>query len=189
MNWELDIVNCLKTLKEGGIILYPTDTIWGIGCDATNPLAVDKIFRLKQRPPAKSLIVLLADTRDLLRYVAAPDPKVFDYIEQAEKPTTFIFDGAIGLAENLISSDGSIGIRVVRDEFCKHLIKRLGKPLVSTSANRSGDPHPDRFSAIHPDIINGVDYCVHYRRQETAVAQPSAVVRLEKDGTLTVIRH
>lgn len=188
MDWEQDIVNCLKVLRGGGLILYPTDTIWGIGCDATNGAAVSRIYQLKKRVSSKSLIVLLADSRDILKYVAAPDPQVFDYIDQAVKPTTFIFAGALGLADNLIGEDGSVGIRVVRDEFCRHLIKRLGRPLVSTSANFSGEEYPPYFAAINPEIIQGVDYCVAYRREDKGSAQPSVVVRLEKDGSLTVIR-
>lgn len=188
MNWEQDVVHALNVLRAGGIILYPTDTIWGIGCDATLASAVDRIYRLKKREATKSMIVLLADTRDILHYVAAPPPEVFDWIEQTEKPTTFIFEGAIGLASNLIAEDGSIGIRIVRDEFCRHLIKRLGKPLVSTSANISGAPFPENFASVAPEIIDGVDYCVTYRREDHSPAQPSAVVRPEKDGTLTVIR-
>ena len=152
---EQDIQSALQTLRYGGIILYPTDTIWGIGCDATNEVAVQKIYELKQRPDHKSMIVLLAAERDLLQYIAAPDMEVFNYLDSVTKPTTIIYEGALGLADNLLGADGSVGIRVVKDEFCKHLIKRLGKPIVSTSANLSGKPAPRFYSEIDPVIKAG----------------------------------
>ena len=138
--FENNIEECLKVLQSGGLILYPTDTVWGIGCDATNEAAVEKIYAIKQRPDNKAMIVLLTDERDVLKYVAAPDLQVFDYLEKATKPTTEIYEGAIGFAENLIGEDGSIAIRICKDDFCKHLLKRFRKPLVSTSANISSKP-------------------------------------------------
>ncbi|HXL56489.1 MAG TPA: Sua5/YciO/YrdC/YwlC family protein, partial [Chitinophagaceae bacterium] len=123
MSFGIDIEQCLEVLKQGGTILYPTDTIWGIGCDATNDLAVEKIIALKQRPSEKSFVVLAASERDILKYVAAPDLAVFDYLENTEKPTTVIYEHALGLAENAIAEDGSVAIRICRDEFCRHLIK------------------------------------------------------------------
>src|SRR5437764_965144 len=138
--FDLEVEEALDVLRKGGIILYPTDTIWGLGCDATNGEAVRRIYKLKQREDSKSLIVLVADERDIMNYVAGPDPGVFDFIEQQSRPTTIIFDHAIGLPENLIAKDGSIAIRIVQDEFCRHLIRRLRKPIVSTSANTSGQP-------------------------------------------------
>lgn len=188
MNFEKDIEQSLHILRAGGIILYPTDTIWGIGCDATNEEAVKKIYALKQRPDNKSMIVLLAGERDLFTYISAPDMEVFSFLETAQKPTTVIYEGAIGLADNIINADGSIGIRIVKEEFCKHLIKRLGKPLVSTSANIAGKPAPAFFKEIDPVIKNGVDYCVTYRQSDTTPHQPSSVVKWNKDGTVTVIR-
>ena len=185
---EQDLQKCIEVLRKGGIILYPTDTIWGIGCDATNPLAVKKIYELKQRDESKSMIVLLADARDLYTYVAAPDPAIFDRLEQQTKPTTYIFDNALRLAENIVNVDGSIGIRIVNDEFCRHLIKRLGKPIVSTSANLSGFPSPRFFDEIDPAIIKGVDYCVQYRRDDRQPREPSSIIRVNHDGTVTVIR-
>src|SRR5450432_2018704 len=152
-----DINNCLEVLRAGGVILYPTDTVWGLGCDATNAIAVEKIFDIKQRPPAKSMIVLLADERDVLQYVAAPDLQVFDYLDTVTKPTTIIYDGIIGLAGNVLADDGSAGIRVVKDAFCKHLIKRFRKPVVSTSANISGEPAPAHFADIPASIKTAVD--------------------------------
>lgn len=188
MNFENDVAECLRVMRNGGIILYPTDTIWGIGCDATNKKAVQRIYQLKQREESKSMIILLADERSLIEYVAAPDPAVFDYLETLQKPTTIIFQGAIGLPDNLVNKDGSIGIRIVKEEFCKHLVKRLGHPIVSTSANISGAPSPAFFSEINKEIIDGVDYVVNYRQQETTAAQPSRVVKWEEDGTLTILR-
>ncbi len=188
MNFEPDIEQSLIVLRAGGIILYPTDTIWGIGCDATNKDAVEKVYSLKERPDNKSLIVLLAYERDLLSYVSAPDLEVFSYLDTVQKPTTVIYEGAVGLADNVINEDGSIGIRIVKDVFCKHLIKRFGKPLVSTSANMAGKPAPLVFKEIDPVILNRVDYCVKYRQNDTSPQQPSSVVKWNKNGTVTVIR-
>ncbi|HEY6900205.1 MAG TPA: Sua5/YciO/YrdC/YwlC family protein, partial [Puia sp.] len=137
MDFEKDIVNCLEVLQRGGLILYPTDTIWGIGCDATNAEAVSKVYALKQRALAKSMIVLMAEERDVLKYTSQPDLRVFDFLQTVGKPTTVIYEGAIGLADNLVNEDGTVGVRLVQDDFCRHLIKRLRKPLVSTSANIS----------------------------------------------------
>jgi L-threonylcarbamoyladenylate synthase len=188
MNFQNDIDQCLQALHTGGLILYPTDTIWGIGCDATDEAAVEKIYQLKKRPPAKSLIILLADERDVLQYVANPDLRVFDYLQTAPKPTTVVYEGAIGLAANLIPDDGTIAIRLVNDPFCRHLIKRFRKPLVSTSANISGEPPPRSFKDIAEEIKNQVDYVVQYRQNDESPAQASAVVKWNKDGTVTTIR-
>lgn len=188
MDFITDVEHCLRVLQSGGIILYPTDTIWGLGCDATDPGAVQKIYRLKQREESKSMIVLLAEERDVIRYVAQPDLRVFDYLDETTRPTTVIYKGAIGMADNLIAPDGSIAIRIVKDEFCRHLIKRLKKPLVSTSANISGQPAPAFFHAIAPAIVAGADYVVQYRQNDTTAAQPSAVIRWNDDGTITELR-
>ncbi|MDR3712433.1 MAG: L-threonylcarbamoyladenylate synthase [Puia sp.] len=188
MEFQKDIENCLHVLQAGGLILYPTDTIWGIGCDATDPDAVKKVFDCKQRQETKSLIVLLADERDLLKYVSQADLHIFDFLHKAKKPTTVIYEGAIGLAQNLVAEDGTIAIRIVKDPFCKHLIKRFRKPLVSTSANLSGEPAPRFFAEITRDIRLGVDYIVQYRQGDHAIKEPSAIIRWNKDGTHTVIR-
>jgi L-threonylcarbamoyladenylate synthase len=172
-----DIEQCLRVLHAGGIILYPTDTIWGIGCDATNDWAAEKIIELKQRAPEKSFVVLVASERDILQYVAAPDLAVFDYLEKAGKPITVIYEHALGLADNVIAEDGSVAIRICRDEFCKHLIKRFRKPIVSTSANLSGEPSPASFKEINDVIIHGVDYVVQYRRNEVLKAVPSSIIK------------
>lgn len=185
--FEKDIEPCLKVLQEGGIILYPTDTIWGLGCDATNAAAVQKIFTLKQREESKSLIVLVADERDVLQYVAAPDMAVFDYLQVQERPTTVIYPGAIGLAANLVAADGSVGIRICHDPFCRHLIRRLRRPLVSTSANISGSPSPTHFASVEEVIKNGVDYVVNYRQDDTSPARASSIIAWD-NGQIRVIR-
>ncbi len=186
--FNTDIEACLRVLESGGLILYPTDTIWGIGCDATNVAAVEKIFALKKRIETKALIVLIADERSLLQYVASPHIEVFDYIAGVSKPTTIIYENAIGLAGNLLAEDGSVGIRICTDEFCKHLIKRFRKPIVSTSANVSGFPPPKVFSDIDIAVKQGVDYVVHYRQDDIIPLEPSAVVKCNKDGRFTILR-
>lgn len=185
--FEEDIRQSLEVLRAGGIILYPTDTIWGIGCDATNEQAVKRIYSLKQRSDHKSMIILLASERDLLQYVAAPDMEVFQYLDTVTRPTTVIYEGAIGLADNLTGNDGSIGIRLVKEEFCRHLVKRLGKPLVSTSANLSGEPAPELFEQVSPVIRMGVDYVVKYRQDDHQRGEPSSVIKYEH-GKATIIR-
>lgn len=187
MDFNTDVENSLAALQAGGIILYPTDTIWGIGCDATNAAAVRKIYELKKRPAEKSMIVLLADERDLLQYVANPDLAIFDYLDTVTKPTTVIYENAIGLADNLVNQDGSIAIRIVQETFCRHLIKRFRKPIVSTSANFSNEPAPRTFAEIVETIKQQVDYVVQYRQNDATIAAPSAVVRWER-GQVTVIR-
>jgi len=188
MNIETDIEEALSVLKSGGIILYPTDTVWGIGCDATNADAVAKIFVLKKRLDEKSMIVLMADEHAIPKYVTQPNPKIFDYIKGIHKPTTFIYEGAINLAKNIIPADGTIGIRITSDAFCKKLIDRFGKPIVSTSANISEYPAPAIFEDIDYEIKSGVDYIVQHRQDDVTAASPSAIVKLNADGSLTIIR-
>ena len=188
LEFENDIVQCLQALNTGGLILYPTDTVWGIGCDATNVAAVDSVYALKKRSDEKAMIILLADEKDILQYVTQPDPKVFDYIKGIHKPTTFVYEGGINLAENIIQKDSSIAIRFTEDPFCKQLIKRFGKPIVSTSANVSGYPPPAIFEDIDIIIKNGVDYIVQHRQDDLTPAVPSAVVKWNADGSLTIIR-
>jgi L-threonylcarbamoyladenylate synthase len=188
MQFEKDIEHCLEVLKNGGTILYPTDTIWGIGCDATNANAAEKIIALKQRPAQKSFVILIADEREVLKYAAGPDLSVFDYLSTTQKPTTVIYDHALGLAENALAEDGSVAIRICRDEFCKHLIKRFRKPIVSTSANISGKLAPASFKDIDEAIINSVDYVVKYRQNEISNAVPSSIIKWE-NGKVIVIRE
>ena len=187
MNFEKDIEKCLDVLRNGGLILYPTDTVWGIGCDATNAKAVDQVYQLKTRSDEKAMIVLVADERDIMQYVAAPDLSLFDHLEKTSKPTTVIYDGALGFADNLVAKDGSIAIRICRDEFCRHLIKRFRKPIVSTSANISGMPTPRTFKEIPDEIKNGVDHVVNYRQDDETPAQPSSLIKWD-NGNVTVLR-
>jgi L-threonylcarbamoyladenylate synthase len=186
-DFEKDMEQCLQVLKKGGLILYPTDTVWGIGCDATNAAAVERIFKLKKRADGKAMIVLVADERQVLQHVASPDLQVFDYLQEAKKPTTVIYEGAIGLADNLVAKNGSVAIRICRDEFCRHLIKRFRKPIVSTSANISGEPTARLFTDVVAEIKKGVEYIVNHRRDDMTSAQPSSLIRW-KNGKATVLR-
>ena len=188
MNFNADIENCLQVLRRGGLILYPTDTIWGIGCDATSAEAVEKIFTLKKRDEKKGFIILIADKKDLLKYSSQPDPRIMDYLASVQKPTTVIYEGAIGLADSLIGDHGSVAIRLVETPFCKQLIRRFRKPIVSTSANISGENPPRFFDEIARPIIEGVDYVVQFDQDDKTPKRPSAVVKFNKDGTVTVIR-
>jgi L-threonylcarbamoyladenylate synthase len=188
MDLDADIRSCLTVLRSGGLILYPTDTVWGIGCDATNADAVRKVYELKQRAETKSLIVLVTDQRDILKYTSQPDLRIFDFLKTVERPTTVIYEGAIGLAGNVINADGTVAIRLVDDTFCRHLIRRFRKPLVSTSANGSGAPAPASFKDIAAEIKAGVDYIVHYRQDDSTPKQPSSIVKWNPDGTTSIIR-
>lgn len=183
-----DIEAAVVVLKNGGTILYPTDTVWGLGCDATNEAAVDKIYRIKKRNEEKSMIILLANEADILHFTNDPNPVIFDYIKNIFKPTTIIYEGARNLAKNLINRDGSIGIRVVKDPFCKALIEAFGKPLVSTSSNISGYPPPALFEDIDAEIKSGVDYIVQHRQEDRTPFEPSSVIKLNPDGTLLILR-
>ncbi|MCC7523616.1 MAG: threonylcarbamoyl-AMP synthase [Chitinophagaceae bacterium] len=187
-NFEQDVSECFKVLTKGGLILYPTDTIWGIGCDPTNASSVQRIFDLKKRSDKKSMIILVADEREILRYVANADLRIFDYLNQTNRPTTVIYEGAIGLAENLVNEDGTIAIRICKDTFCRHLIKRFQKPIVSTSANISGQSFSGNFSAIADEIKNGVDYIVKYRQDDAVPAAPSSIIKWKNDGQVQVLR-
>ncbi len=183
-----DIKACLSILENGGILLYPTDTVWGIGCDATNEAAVSKIFTLKNRIESKAMIVLLEDETELLNYVEDHSFQIFDYIKGIHKPTTVIYPRAKNLAPNLIGEDGSVAIRICKDPFCKTLIKQFGKPIVSTSANISGYPTPMCFNDISLEIIEGVDYVVKYKQDDNEIKQPSAIVKWDTEGNLIIIR-
>jgi L-threonylcarbamoyladenylate synthase len=185
--FDSEVENALAVLRGGGVILYPTDTVWGLGCDATNKEAVQKIYSLKKRQDNKTMIVLVADERELMQYVAAPDLSVFNFIQQQTRPTTVIYEGALGLADNLVADDGSIAIRIVQDDFCRHLIKRLRKPIVSTSANISGAITPKTFSEISEEIKTGVDHVVHWRQDDEQTSQPSQILRW-KNGQPFFIR-
>jgi L-threonylcarbamoyladenylate synthase len=188
INFQNDIKKCIETLSNGGLILYPTDTVWGIGCDATSADAVKKIFDLKKRPDSKNLIVLVAEERDILKYTSHPDLNIFAYLKNVQKPTTVIYEGAIGLAENVIDTDGNVAIRIVKEIFCKQLIKQFRKPIVSTSANISGEVSPQNFDEISEQIKHGVDYTVNYKREDKTKHHPSSVVKFNKNGKIEIIR-
>ena len=187
-DFQNDIINSLKSLCTEGIILYPTDTIWGIGCDATDGAAVQKIFELKKRPEKKSMIILVADENMIGDYVSNPSEKILAVIANAEKPTTAIFKNAQHLPSNLINEDGSIAIRIVKDEFCRALIQRLQKPLVSTSANISGEKFPQNFTEISKEIKNGVDYIVQHRQNDFSKKEPSSIIKSNNHDEKEVLR-
>lgn len=189
MQIDDDIEKCLKVLKKGGVILYPTDTVWGLGCDATNEKAVNKIFRIKKRAEDKSLIILLSDEKQLKNYVADKTPEVYDFIKGIKKPVTIIYNNARNVAKNVLGKDGSAGIRIVTEKFCKRLIDSFGKPIVSTSSNISGFPPPMVFSDIDVEIKSNVDYIVNYRQEETEPGIPSTIIKINSDYTYTVIRN
>jgi L-threonylcarbamoyladenylate synthase len=186
MNEELE--KALEILKKGGIILYPTDTIWGIGCDGTNSEAVERIYKLKKRSDSKSMIVLVENENRITRHVKEVPDVAWDLIELRDRPLTIVFDQAYNLASNLIAEDGSIGIRVCDDQFCSKLIRMLNKPLVSTSANISSEPGPACFAEISTEIRSGVDHIVNLRQNETTPATPSTIIRLKNDGQIAILR-
>ena len=187
MDFSEEINNALRVLKRGGIILYPTDTVWGIGCDATNADAIDRIFSLKKRSEEKALICLVSDFKMLNQYVEEVPEVAYDILKYAAQPTTIIYDKPIRIAENLIGKDDTLGIRVTKDDFCQQLIKKLKRPLVSTSANISGAGNPQSFSEISSEIKDGVDYTVNLQ-QSRKNTKPSAIIRLSNDGKVQVIR-
>ena len=187
-DFQQDIDRCLEVLNAGGLILYPTDTVWGIGCDATNEAAVSKIYHLKQREDSKKMIVLMATEREVMHHVTQLDLSIFDYLDTVTKPTTVIYEGVIGLAENILGEDSSVGIRICDETFCKHLIKRFQKPIVSTSANISGQPTPSFYADITKEIINSVDYVVGYRQTDDVPKEPSSVIKWDNSGKVIVLR-
>jgi L-threonylcarbamoyladenylate synthase len=184
-----EVAKALKIIKDGGTILYPTDTIWGIGCDATNTEAIERIYKLKQRDEAKSMIILLDTENKLESYISDVNPLAYDLIEYAENPLTLVMPGAKNISPALISSDGSVGIRISKHPFCQQLIQRLRKPLVSTSANISGKPSPQYFGQIAPEIIEGVDYVVDIDQYDMEIKTPSIIMKLAPDGKFEFIRR
>jgi L-threonylcarbamoyladenylate synthase len=183
-----EVNKALEVLKNGGLILYPTDTIWGIGCDATNEEAVEKVFKLKGRSEEKSLIVLLDNDNKLQSYVREVPEVAYDLIEYAENPLTIIYSGAKNLAKNAIAKDGSIGIRVVKHDFCEQLIQRFKKPIISTSANVSGETSAANFSEISNLIKQGVDYVVNWQQDDLSIKKASTIMKLEPGGLFSFIR-
>lgn len=186
LNTELE--NALATLKRGGIILYPTDTVWGIGCDATNADAIDKIYALKKRGESKAMVCLVHDFKMLNQFVEEIPEVAYDILKYDAKPTTIIYDDPIRVATNIIAADNSLAIRVVKDEFCEKLLRKFRKPIVSTSANISGKATPLSFAEISEDIKNGVDYVVNFNQKEKR-GTPSAIIKLTLDGMVKVIRE
>lgn len=183
-----EVNKAFEVLKEGGIILYPTDTIWGIGCDATNAEAVEKILRIKERPEAKSLIVLLDTDTKLQSYVSEVPEIAYELIEYAENPLTIIYSGAKNLAANVIAKDGSIGIRIVKHKFCEQLLHRFRKPIISTSANLSGKPSAVTFDEIEEIIKQSVDYIVDWEQEDKEEKKASTIMKLEPGGLFSFIR-
>ena len=183
-----DIRQALEVMKKGGIILYPTDTVWGIGCDATNPDAVDRVSQLKRRESSQSMLVLMENPNLLNSYLEEVPEVAWDLIEVADKPLTIVYSGAKNLAANLIAEDGSIGIRITGEAFTQQLIQRFRRPIVSTSANISGEPAPAFFDEVSPEIIDGVDYVVQYRQDERMPSVPSGVIRLGLGGEIQILR-
>ena len=183
-----EIKSCLEVLENGGLILYPTDTVWGIGCDATNEEAVEKVYRLKNRPDTKALICLVSNDAMLERTVEKVPETAWDIMDLASKPTTIVYDNPRGVARNLIAEDNTLAIRVASDKFCRYLINAFKKPIVSTSANIAGEPTPGNFGEITPPILKGVDYVVNLQRN-AGNAVSSSIIKLSNDGTVKVIRE
>ncbi len=179
----------IQVLEKGGLILFPTDTIWGIGCDATNEQAVEKIYQLKQRNKDKPLIVLVHNVEMLKQYVEHVHPKIETLLSFHTRPLTVIYEKGMNLAENVMSNDGSIGIRVILDPFCQGLIKAFGKPIVATSANVSDRPFPRNFGEISSDILQGVDFVTRIRQTEKNLNEPSVIVKMDDNGELFFIRE
>ena len=188
MTQEQDIKNAIEAMRKGGVILYPTDTVWGIGCDATNAEAVKRVYEIKQRDDSKALICLVDSDARLQRYVRNVPDVAWQLIDCVEKPTTLILDGAVNLAPNLIAEDGSIGIRITKEAFSHELCFRFQTAIVSTSANISGEPAAQNYRDIDPRILEKVDYVCWTRRQEHQPHQPSSIIKLSADGQVVIIR-
>ena len=183
-----EIENALSALKQGQLILYPTDTVWGIGCDASNFEAVKKIYQLKRREDSKALICLVNNYAMLEKHIDNVPPLAYNILDIAIKPTTIIYDNPAGVAENLIAPDNTLAIRVVKHQFCEKLIKLLKKPMVSTSANISGQPTPTSFKEISEEILKGVDYVVNLQDEKNNT-EPSSIIKLSNDGRIKIIRE
>ena len=183
-----DLKKACDVLRKGGLILYPTDTIWGIGCDATNEEAVQRVYTLKQRADNKAMLLLLGNEARLESYVQEVPEIAWSLIEVADRPLTLIYPGARNLAPNLIAEDGSVGIRITREEFSRQLCEQFRRPVVSTSANISGQPAPHTFQEIAEEIKQGVDYIVQYRQDDLTAAQPSSIIKLGAGGLFQIIR-
>jgi len=187
-NFDEDIKQCISVLRSGGTILYPTDTIWGIGCDATNENAVRRIFEIKQRADSKSLILLADSISQIDDYVEEIPAIAYDLIEIADKPLTIIFASAKNLAKSVVAADGSVGFRVPKDDFCMQLCKKFRAPVVSTSANISGEKSPGCFAEISETIRQSVDYIVRFRQSDRTISVPSSIIKLGKNAEFQIIR-
>lgn len=188
-DFEQEVKETVRHLKNGGVILYPTDTIWGLGCDATNDEAVERIYKIKKRMENKSMLILLDDEGKLLKYVKEVPDQAWPLIEYSTRPLTIIYDNALNVSRSLIAEDGSIGIRVTKDSFCKEIIRRTGKPIVSTSANISNEKPPSFFSEITDSILQAVDYVVNLRHNDKTHGTPSIIMRLDVKGHIQFIRR
>lgn len=188
MNREEDIKNAIEVMRKGGVILYPTDTVWGIGCDATNAGAVAKVYAIKKRDDSKAMICLVDSDVRLQRYVRNAPEVAWQVLEYATKPTTVIFDNAVNLAPNLIAVDGSVAVRITQEPFSKELCYRFQKPIVSTSANISGRPAAANYCDIDEELLNAVDYVCYSRRREKQPHTPSSIIRIREDGQVEIIR-
>jgi len=189
MNFTEDINESLITLRNGGIILYPTDTIWGLGCDATNATAVEKIFKIKARSETKSLLVLVNSIQMLERYVDVIPEIVYELTSVSDSPLTIIYSSGKNLAPGVCGDDGSVGIRICHDEFCNELLSRFRKPIVSTSANYSGKPSSENFDSIDKSVIGAADYVVKYRQDDLRKQKASPIIKVELNGTIKIIRN
>lgn len=185
MNEEIE--KTLAQLQLGNTILYPTDTVWGLGCDATNPAAVQKIYDVKNREESKALICLVTDTRMLERFIEEVPEIAYDLLEAVDKPTTIIYDNPVGIAKNLVAADNTLAIRIPDDEFCQKLLRKFKRPIVSTSANMSGQPTPKSFDEISNEVKNRVDYIVNLKDDKKA-AKPSTIIQLRSNGEIKIIR-
>lgn len=182
------ILEAVKVLNSGGVILYPTDTVWGIGCDATNSEAVAKVFAIKHRSEAKSLVLLACDLDMVARYIKQIPSIAIDLVEVNDAPMTIVYPGAQGLAPEVVAGDGSVGIRIPHHDFCVELVRRLRKPLVSTSANISGEPSPESFRDIAPEIVSSVDWCAPRKFEAGSTGRASQIIKLGLRGEVEIIR-
>ncbi len=186
--YKEDIENSLRVLESGGVLLYPTDTVWGLGCDATNEQAIDRIHQIKRQSTDKPLIILLPDKSSMARYVRSVPDKAYEMIDAAEKPLTIILERAYGLPGNLTGGKHTVAIRIIREPFCQALLQSFGKPIVSTSANITGQPTPENFSMVDPRIIEQVDHTVTYRQDDQTVSPSSTIVKVNGKGEIQYIR-
>ena len=186
--YESDIQQAVSVMRQHGVILFPGDTIWGLGCDATDEVAITRLVKIKQRALDKQFVILMTDLKQLANYIAAPPPDLEWLLQQFDQPTTVVYPNAINLPNALIAEDGSIAIRLTKDPFSRSLIKRLRQPIISTSANFSGQPSPTCFADIPQALKNSVDYVVNWRQEETEAREASAIMKLQSDGSFLKLR-